>query len=58
MCRAGRSQVGTPHAKTHVDDWHPTHKECIDMTENTDRPTPPKQIPDDPNLADRRLSDK
>jgi hypothetical protein len=24
----------------------------------TDRPTPPKQTPDDPNVADRRLSDE
>lgn len=28
------------------------------MTGNTDRPTPPKQTPEDPNLADRRLSDE
>ncbi|WP_321797860.1 hypothetical protein [Caballeronia sp. J97] len=28
------------------------------MNENTDRPTPPKQTPDDPNVADRRLSDE
>jgi hypothetical protein len=24
----------------------------------TDRPTPPKQSPDDPNVADRRLSEE
>ncbi|BAN27397.1 hypothetical protein [Caballeronia insecticola] len=28
------------------------------MTENTDRPTPPKQTPEDPNVADRRLSEE
>ncbi|SAK45696.1 hypothetical protein AWB80_00945 [Caballeronia pedi] len=28
------------------------------MTEQTDRPTPPKQTPEDPNVADRRLSDE
>lgn len=28
------------------------------MTEQTDRQTPPKQTPDDPNVADRRLSDE
>jgi hypothetical protein len=28
------------------------------MTEHNDRPTPPKQSPDDPNMADRRLSDE
>jgi hypothetical protein len=25
-----------------------------DMAEQNDRPTPPKQTPDDPNMADRR----
>ncbi|MDR5782181.1 hypothetical protein QCE63_22525 [Caballeronia sp. LZ065] len=28
------------------------------MTDENDRPTPPKQTPDDPNVADRRLSDE
>jgi hypothetical protein len=28
------------------------------MPEQTDRPTPPKQTPGDPNVADRRLSDE
>jgi hypothetical protein len=28
------------------------------MTGNNDRPTPPKQTPDDPNMADRRLTDE
>jgi hypothetical protein len=28
------------------------------MTDQNDRPTPPQQSPDDPNLADRRLSDE
>jgi hypothetical protein len=28
------------------------------MNEPADRPTPPKQTPDDPNVADRRLSDE
>jgi hypothetical protein len=28
------------------------------MTEQTDRATPPKQTPEDPNTADRRLSDE
>jgi hypothetical protein len=28
------------------------------MSEQNDRSTPPKQTPDDPNLADRRLSDE
>ncbi|SAK55400.1 hypothetical protein AWB77_01621 [Caballeronia fortuita] len=26
--------------------------------ENADRPTPPRQTPDDPNVADRRLSEE
>ncbi|WP_250516727.1 hypothetical protein [Caballeronia sp. INDeC2] len=28
------------------------------MNEPNDRPTPPKQTPEDPNVADRRLSDE
>ncbi|AQH04485.1 MULTISPECIES: hypothetical protein [Caballeronia] len=28
------------------------------MSEPTDRATPPKQTPEDPNVADRRLSDE
>ena len=28
------------------------------MNENTDRPTPPRQTPEDPNVADRRLSER
>ncbi|GJH21663.1 hypothetical protein CBA19CS22_33995 [Caballeronia novacaledonica] len=28
------------------------------MNEPADRPTPPKQNPEDPNVADRRLSDE
>lgn len=28
------------------------------MTEQTDRPTPPKQTLNDPNVADRRLSEE
>ncbi|KXU89010.1 hypothetical protein CR51_33825 [Caballeronia megalochromosomata] len=28
------------------------------MNEPAERPTPPKQTPEDPNLADRRLSDE
>ena len=28
------------------------------MNEPADRPTPPKQTPEDPNVADRRLSDE
>ncbi|MDR5760286.1 hypothetical protein [Caballeronia sp. LZ035] len=28
------------------------------MTSENDRPTPPKQTPDDPNVADRRLSEE
>jgi hypothetical protein len=34
-----------------------TTKEPV-MTEQTDRTTPPKQSPEDPNMADRRLSDE
>jgi hypothetical protein len=30
----------------------------LDMSEQNDRPTPPKQSPDDPNMADRRLTDE
>jgi len=28
------------------------------MTDKTDRQTPPRQTPEDPNVADRRLSDE
>jgi hypothetical protein len=28
------------------------------MTDENDRDTPPKQTPNDPNVADRRLSDE
>jgi hypothetical protein len=28
------------------------------MAEQNDRPTPPKQTPDDPNMADRRLTEE
>jgi hypothetical protein len=32
--------------------------EQFDMTGNNERVTPPKQSPDDPNVADRRRSDE
>jgi hypothetical protein len=40
-------------ASIHID-----YNRSADMAEQNDRPTPPKQSPEDPNMADQRLTEE